>query len=310
VTGDRGEHSSRDAATLGLAGVVLAIVIFSLGSTMVRKTGAPGVVVAFWRLTLGAAIWCVILRVQRRRLTIPMLKRVAPVGVLFGANLGFFFAAVMHTRVANVEFIGAMSPFVVVPIAAVVFHERIATRALAWGSVAVAGVALVIFAAPGAGERGLVGDLMAVAAVIAWSGYLLVSRQVRATTGVSEVMAITAIVAAGFLLPFAIADGGLFDVSGEGWAYIAALAVMTGTVGHGIVIWAQRRVPVSTISVLTLAQPALATTWAFVFLDESVRPLQVGGMVVVLVALLAFTRAATRPVPLPVRHGELGGTPG
>jgi inner membrane transporter RhtA len=216
----------------------------------------------------------------------------------------------MHTRVANVEFIGAMSPFIVVPIAAVLFHERIATRALGWGFVAVAGVALVIFAAPGAGERGLAGDLMAIAAVTAWSGYLLVSRQVRATTGVSEVMAITAIVAAAFLLPFAVADGGMLDVSAEGWAYIAALAVMTGTVGHGIVIWAQRRVPVSTISVLTLAQPALATTWAYLFLGESVRPVQVAGMVVVLLALLAFTRAASRPVPLPVRHGELGGTPG
>jgi drug/metabolite transporter (DMT)-like permease len=297
-------------ARIGELAVFLAIVIFSLGSPFVRLAEAPGVVVAFWRLLLGAVIWLVILHLLRRRLSWAMLVRVAPVGVLFGANLGLFFAAVYRTRVANVEFIGAMSPFVVVPVAAVLYHERVAARGLLWGLVAVGGVAIVLFGAPGSGERGWSGDVMAMMAVLTWSGYLLVSRQVRATTAVSEVMAVTAMVAALVLLPFSVADGGMFDIGAEGWAYIVALAFLTGTVGHGIVIWAQRRVPLSTISILTLAQPALATTWAFVFLDESVRPIQVVGMVIVLVALAAFTRAANRPVPLPARHGELGGTPG
>jgi drug/metabolite transporter (DMT)-like permease len=301
---------ARNEGRLGLVAVAVAVVLFSLGSTLVRKAGAPGVVVAFWRLVLGALIWFVIVRVQGRRLDLRMLKQAAPVGLLFGANLGLFFVAVTRTRVANVELIGAMSPFVVVPVAAIVFHERIAARALAWGVVAVAGVVLVVAGAPSSGEQGWVGDLLAACAVITWSGYLLVSRSVRATMATSEVMTVTAFVAALFLLPFAVADGGMFDVSATGWAYIATLAVLTGTVGHGIVIWAQRRVPVSTISILTLAQPALATTWAYFFLDESVRPLQVAGMAIVLASLAAFTHASTRAVRLPARHGELGGTPG
>jgi drug/metabolite transporter (DMT)-like permease len=310
VTSPESQRPARDEATLAVAGVVAAVVIFSLASTMVRKSGAPGVIVAFWRLVLGAAIWQLILFLQGRRLSLEMVKRVALVGVLFGANLGLFFAAVTRTRIANVEFIGAMSPFVVLPIAAVVYHERVAARALAWGLVAVAGVAVVVFGAPSAGEQGWVGDAMAVCAVLGWGGYLLLSRQVRATTGVGEVMAITAIVASIVLLPFAIARGGMFDVTAEGWAYIGALAVLTGTVSHGLIIWAQRRVPVSTISVLTLAQPALATTWAYLFLDESVRPVQLAGMAIVLVSVGAFTRITRRPVRSTARHGELGGTPG
>jgi drug/metabolite transporter (DMT)-like permease len=301
---------AHDESTAGVLAIIVAVVIFSLATTMIRKSGSPGVVVAFWRLVIGTVIWFVVLRVQRRQLSWATIRRVAPLGVLFGANLGLFFAAVNHTRIANVEFIGAMSPVIVIPVAAVVFHERIAARALAWGALAVVGVALIIFAAPGAGERGLTGDLMAATAVGAWAGYLLLSRRVRATTGVSEVMAVTALGASLFLLPFALASGEAFDVTAEGWAYIATLAVLTGTAGHGLVLWAQRRIPVSTISVLTLAQPALATTWAYVFLDESVRPLQVVGMVVVLLALLAFTRSATRPVASEPGHGELGGTPG
>jgi drug/metabolite transporter (DMT)-like permease len=286
--------TSPGASQAGLFAVVTAIVIFSLGSTFVRKAGAPGVIVAFWRLAVGTLIWQVILVVQGRRLTTADIRRAAPVGVLFGINLALFFVAATRTRIANVEFIASLTPVVVVPIAAVVFHERIRRRALLWGLGAAAGVALLLFGAPSTGEQSWAGDLYALGAVFAWAGYLLVSRRVRATMGTSEVMAVTALVATVVLLPFAVLRGGMFSVSAEGWAYILSLAILTGTVGHGLIMWSQRRVPVSTIAILGLAQPALATTWAYFLLDETVEPIQIVGMAIVLVSLGAFTITSNR----------------
>jgi drug/metabolite transporter (DMT)-like permease len=131
-------------------------------------------------------------------------------------------------------------------------------------------------------------------AVLTWVGYLLTSKRARAHLSTAEFMGTVSVVATLALLPLALARGGLFDMTAKGWVLIVVLAVLTGTAAHGLLVWAQRHVPVSTISVLSLAQPALATLWAFLVLGEGVRPLQVVGGSIVLASLLLFTREVNR----------------
>jgi drug/metabolite transporter (DMT)-like permease len=99
-------------------------------------------------------------------------------------------------------------------------------------------------------------------------------------------------VAAVVVLPFALRTGKMSEVTTKGWVLIVAMAVTSGMVSHGLLAWAQRRVPVSTISVLQLAQPGIATTWAFLFLDQHVKPVQLLGMAIVIVAV-AFVALGT-----------------
>jgi drug/metabolite transporter (DMT)-like permease len=51
---------------------------------------------------------------------------------------------------------------------------------------------------------------------------------------------------------------------------------------------------VSTSSLLTMAQPGFAVMWAWLVLDESVRPIQMAGMAAVLAALAVITVSAAR----------------
>jgi drug/metabolite transporter (DMT)-like permease len=94
------------------------------------------------------------------------------------------------------------------------------------------------------------------------------------------------------------------DVSARGWALIALMALTSGMLAHGALAWAQRRVPVSTISMMQLGQPGISTLWAFLLLGESVRPVQLVGMVVVVVAVgLIAIRAARSAVAGPATPG-------
>ena len=49
------------------------------------------------------------LLVQRRHVTWESLKWSLGPGALFGVNIAFFFSAVTHTHVANVEFTGSLN---------------------------------------------------------------------------------------------------------------------------------------------------------------------------------------------------------
>jgi drug/metabolite transporter (DMT)-like permease len=282
--------------SLGIFAVALAALGLSSGSSLVKLAGAPGSVVAFWRLAFGAAIWGAIILVTRTPMPLAVVRRVAPAGVLFGLNILLFFSAVKATRVANAEFIGTLTPVVTVPLAALVLREHVRWRPLVLGIPALFGVALIVFNAPARGEQSWKGDVLAVGAICTWSCFLLFTKWLRSTTKVTttQFMGTLSPIAAVVVLPFAAVTGDLVDLTPEGWAICVLLAFITGTAGHGLLVWAQRHVELSTISVMQVAQPALAATWAYLLLDESVEPVQLVGMAIVLGSLTIFTIANSR----------------
>ena len=112
-------------ATLGLAAVLCAQFGLSLGSTIVKEIGAPGLATAAWRLVFGSAIWMVVLHRRGGRLSARTTRLAGPSAVFFAADIALFFVAVTKTSVASAEFIGSLVPVAVVPLAAFLFHERV-----------------------------------------------------------------------------------------------------------------------------------------------------------------------------------------
>jgi drug/metabolite transporter (DMT)-like permease len=350
VAGRRAVADEHRSARLGIGAVVAAVLVLSAGSTMVRSAGAPGSVVAFWRLLIAAAGWHVISALKGRWPDGATWRRVAPTGLLFGLDLVLFFTAVTLTRIANVEFIGTLAPVLVVPAAAMLLGERVNAAVVALGTVALAGIAVVVLGSASTGADGLLGDALAGGALVCWSAYLLLTKRLRQHVDTAAFMTVMTSVAIVAVLPVALASHtflgagiarrhlgfsvrGLFRVPLHGWVLIAVMAVASGLLSHGILAWSQRRVPVSTISLIQVAQPALSASWAYLALGETVRPVQVAGMAVVLLAVggivlrasrlsgsarsagsrrraLRSSAVGTGAAGHDTANGELGGTPG
>ena len=88
-------------------------------------------------------------------------------GIAFGVDLACFFSGVNHTPIAHAEFITALTPLVLIPVAAITLRERVSRRTVVAGAVALAGVALILSKAP-AGGTSYLGDLLVLAAVATW----------------------------------------------------------------------------------------------------------------------------------------------
>ena len=279
---------------LGIGAVLVAVVGLSTGSTMIKSTGAAGATVAFWRLAFGAVIWQVILAVRRTPMSVAAWRATLPCGLLFGLNLTAFFTGVTHTRISHAEFIGTLGPLIVVPIAAYHLRERVKPVIGVLGALALGGVSLIIFQSSKGGKQGWLGDSMIAGAMLLWSAYLFASKHARRGFGTSVFMAGMTASAALTVLPFALATHRFTDVHMKGWVLIVIMSIVSGVVGHGLLAWAQRHIPLSTMSLLQLGQPALGTTWAWVFLHETVKPMQMVGMAIVLVSVSAIARVSTR----------------
>jgi drug/metabolite transporter (DMT)-like permease len=119
-------------------------------------------------------------------------------------------------------------------------------------------------------------------------GYVASTRYFRRDMDVATFMSTISPIAAVAVLPLAIANGDVFGLSGTGWTYMLILTFLTGVAAHGLMVYAQKTIPIGTIGISQVAQPALAVVWAFLLLGEGLEPGQILGIAIVMVGLSAF----------------------
>ncbi len=281
-----------EGRTLGLLALGVAVVSFSMGSTLVKLSHTPGVTVAFWRMVLCSGIWLVILRVTEQRwLRWDDIRAAVVPGITFGLNITFFFTGVTKTTVASAEFTGALTPLLVVPLGALIFKERTRLGALAFGLVSLVGLALVLFNAPPTGEFSWRGVAWIASATCLWASYLLTSRSLRQGRSVAAIMAAITPIATVVILPLGlfVFPGSLTQVTWRSVIFIVILGVLTGTTAHGLMVFAQTHVPIGVISMAQVSQPAMAVLWSVLFLGSTVVGIQIVGMALVILGIAMVT---------------------
>src|SRR4051812_38597115 len=162
--------------TLGVLAVVGLVIAFSLSSTLVKRAETPGVLVAFWRMAVVSVVWNLYLRGTGRRVTRRHLRQAFVPGVFFGLNLAAFFSGATHNSVANAALIGSLSPFLIVPLGAILFKEYLNPRALVFALMAFGGAVIVLLSAPPNGDASLRGNVFGVVAMLLWTGYVTSTR--------------------------------------------------------------------------------------------------------------------------------------
>ena len=308
-----GRGPVRHARPIGLVAMVAVVLTFSAGSTIVKKSGVPGPTVAFWRMLGASVIWMIMLRITKHRfVTARELRRSALAGMLIGINTTLFYTAATKTSVANLEFIGALSPLLLLPAGALLFHEKVDHRATVFGLVSIVGLAVVLFNAPPRGVATWSGNGLAVLSLGMWCSYMLASRQLRTGMSVVALMASALPTATLMALPVTLLNHDIGQLDGRAIAYIALLTLLTGVLAHGLIVFAQRNVPIGIMSLIQVGQPALAVVWSAIFLSQSIRPLQVVGMAMVvsgLAAVVVRTQRGTARL-METENGELAGSAG
>ncbi|HVH97189.1 MAG TPA: EamA family transporter [Enhygromyxa sp.] len=166
--------------------------------------------------------------------------------------------------------------------------DRAPSRRLYVGSlVAIVGTVLMI--EPGDASGALLGDLLALSGAITAAMCLVLGRRIHARLGdalpLDGYLVCVNVVAAACLGVFVLVRGSSFVPDGvEVGDYLAVvwLGLVPGIVGHGLLNWAVRKVPVHTVSLAVLLEPAGAALLAWALLGESVGGREAVGAAVLL----------------------------
>lgn len=223
---------------------------------------------------------------------------VVGIGVLFGISALVNFTATNETTLVNVGVIQALQPAVVALLAGRVLGELVDWAMITRVGLAIAGACVVASASIGVGTWSLHGDLLAVLGLGLNSLWFLAGRWVRTRTHLDATtyMAIVFTTATVTLLVATALAGRSLAVD-RTTVVLAALTAVFGTLGHILVAWAHRFLPVTVSSMFLLSQPALIALLAWIAFHESLHPLDIIGGAIVLVSLTGIIRhSGTEPV--------------
>jgi drug/metabolite transporter (DMT)-like permease len=270
--------------TLGIFGRLASDAGATIAGTLLVRFGVAALV--FWVVLRFTGGWA-----RVRRLPRPVVLTGLGLGAAgYSLQSGLYFAAIERLDVSLVALLLYTYPaFVTVAallLGRAVFSLRIAT-ALA---VASAGLVLVLLAA-GTGAFDLPGALLALAASVTYTTYILISDRI---VGAVDPFALAALVLTGATASFAVAGlaTGSLDLAlgAEAWLWLLLIALVSTVIAVSAFFAGLRRVGPSEAAILSTFEPPVTVALAFLALGERLTPAQLAGGALVLsaVVLLQF----------------------
>lgn len=264
------------------AGAALAVLLFP-------QMGPLGMVML--RLVFSALILIAIARPRLRGHSAAAWRSVVMLGGVLAVMNGLFYLALRELPLGITVTIEVLGPLTLAVVTA------LSRTAWLWAGLALVGV----FALGGGGWERLtvIGVLCALGAAASWAGYILASarvgREFEKLDGLALAMAFGALLS----LPFGIADAGAALLRIDLIALGVAVAVLSSTIPYTFELIALRRLTPAVFGVLMSLGPAFASIAGFVLLGQRLSPLEIAGIVLVIVASAGAVWAGrTRTEPL------------
>jgi inner membrane transporter RhtA len=282
-----------------LIALITAMLSIQSGAAMAKKlfalVGSEGT--SALRLAFAAILLGFLWRPWKK---LPPLKEFQPIlayGVVLGLMNLFFYLAIERIPLGiavAIEFTG--------PLCLSLLSSR-HPRDFLWAALAALGIFLLTPTAGLARPLDTLGVIYAFIAALCWALYIVCGqRAVRRHSG-SLVTSIGMFVAAVMVFPVGVYDAGpkLFQLS----LFPLALAVgfFSSALPYTLEIFALERIPKKEFGILMSLEPAVATLSGLLFLKESLGPVQILAVLLIMLASAGTAWTAPRPAPKVINEG-------
>jgi drug/metabolite transporter (DMT)-like permease len=256
----------------------------------------------FWRMLFALPVLAAWMALERRRsLAGPVrtgaLWPIVLAGLAFGFDVVLYNASLGYTSIANASLLGNLSPVAVVLGGWLLLGERPTRRILGALALALGGALMLVLpklsggSAAAAATTGPFGDMLALAAAIAYGGYILAVRRARDSADAGRIGLISSVLCAVFCLGAAFLLGEtIMPGSAQGWLAVIALGLVSHALGQGLITLSLGSYGASAAS-LVMVWPALVSVLAaWAIFGEQPSPAQAFGGVAILAAVLLVRR--------------------
>jgi drug/metabolite transporter (DMT)-like permease len=259
----------------------------AIGPWFVRMADVGPIASGFWRLALAVPFLFLIARLSRQRFGRPdarLWAMIAVAGFFFAADLALWHEGILRTKLANSTLFGNISSFFFAGYGFLVARRlpnRMQTSALL---LAVAGIALLLGRSYELSREHLAGDLLSIAAGLAYVVYMIAVERARTRLATWPTLAIATVVGAICLWPLAEMLEG--TVLPHDWTPLLCLAIGSQVIGQGLVVFAMGRLSPVVVGIALLTQPLVSATVGWAAYGERMTGPDIAGALALAAALV------------------------
>jgi RarD protein len=283
--------------------VVLAGLLWSMGGVLVKLVEeANAVQIVLYRSLFVIPVAAAFIVFRSGASVVTSLRAVGWNGLFGGLCLATafitFVTALTLTTVANAVFLLATTPFLAALLGRLILGERI--RRITWLAMTVAGLGVVVIAAPGIGPGRIASTLLVLASCVAFALFSITLRRGRSLDGMPSLL-IAALLSALLCAIILTLSRGPASLAVSRHDLLACAVMGIVQIGCGLFAFTagSRHLPAADLTLLAQTEVVLAPVWAWLVIGEvPVFWTMMGGVMVLAALTLQAVVGARRAAPL------------
>ena len=285
-------------ALTAIAALLLGVFADSFAAIFIRLSElelGPYATIAhrYWIATIALGLWVGVKRFRQplKQTTEPQSSPLTPLewglllaaGTIVALEMSLWAVSMTQTSVANAVVLGNLAPLFTALGAWVLWKRGFDQRFLIGLAFALCGAITIgledLQLLPGHVQ----GDAIAFLSAVFFSAYLLTLERLRERLSATTILLGCSAMAS--LVSTAIAircEGQFFPLSGQGWLAVLGLALISQTLGQGLVTYSLNQLSSGIVAITFLLEPVIAATIAWVLFSETLSVLNAIGLSLVI----------------------------
>lgn len=270
--------------------LLVAMLSIQFGATTAKQlfpiAGAAGTTVL--RTLFAAILLSIIWRPWRGPISRQSVKALAAYGISLGFMNLLFYLALQRIPLGiavTLEFIG--------PLAISLLSSKKVTDIL-WAILAGLGIWLILPNNLMIETLDLEGVLLAMGAGVFWAFYIIFGQRAGRDFHSGRAAAIGMCFAALVVFPFGVYESGKILLEPKIWLWGLFIAILSSAIPYSLEMLALKNIPRKTFGILMSLEPVVAAMMGFLFLSETLSPVQGLAILCVIIASVGSTSSARK----------------
>lgn len=261
---------------------VLAEAFIIYASVLVKVVDMSPIIVGFYRIALAMPVFFLLAKAQISKVSKKDMLLMLCAGMLFGLDLVFFNIAIHKTSIANVNLFASLVCFILVPIGAIFFKEKIKVDFVIGSLIALAGVFVLIKGRGGESVATPFGDFLAFLSMVCYSLFLSLVYGLRKKYDTPILMAFASVGSIIVLLAAGIPmEGFSLPKDAKTWWILLWIMIFGQLLGQGFFGYIMGKIDAQVSSLILLFSPMIAALMGYIFLGEKLGIYEIIGMVII-----------------------------